>query len=156
MGIRPDFLVHVRQLKTLGVCDEQISDLRKALLSVRRILAKPAANGASELLADVQSLSSDLLSKLHALCLGFDSEHNKACGLIETSYGQQRPNNTGPTSMHHLIPCLRACSWLRSTGSIKFRPHSRSAAAPLTRLQASAYTVHWLSAGIKRTRMAQL
>lgn len=87
MGIRPDFIPeHVRQLKTLGVCDEQISELRKALLTVRRILAKPAANGAtSDLLAEVESLSSDLLSKLHALCLGFDPEHNKACGLIEAS-----------------------------------------------------------------------
>lgn len=110
MGIRPDFTPEqVSALKTLGVCDEQISELRKALLTARHTLAKPAANGAtSELLADVESLSSDLLNKLHALCLGFDPEHNKACGLIETSYWQQRPDDTGPTAMHHLIPRLRA------------------------------------------------
>ena len=110
MGIRPEFTPdHVRELKALGVCDEQISELRKALLTVRHTLAKPAANGAtSELLADVELLSSALLNKLHALCSGFDPEHNKACGLIETSYWQQRPDDTGGTSMHHLIPRLHA------------------------------------------------
>ena len=84
MGIRPDFTPdHVRELKALGVCDEQVSELRKALLSVRHVLATPAANGATgELLADVESLASGLLNKLHALHLGFDAEHNKARGLI--------------------------------------------------------------------------
>lgn len=110
MGIRPDFTPdHLRDLKALGVCDEQISELRKALLTVRHALVKPAANAAtSALLADVESQSSDLLNKLHALSLGFDAEHNKACGLIETSYWEQRPDDTGPTAMHHLIPRLRA------------------------------------------------
>lgn len=110
MGIRPEFTPeHVRRLKAIGVRDEQISELQKALPTVRHALAKPAANGAtSALLADVESKSSDLLNKLHALCLGFDPEHNKACGLIETSYWKQRPDDTGPTAMHHLIPRLRA------------------------------------------------
>ena len=110
MGIRPDFTPdHLRDLKALGVCDEQISELRKALLTVRHALVKPATNGATgALLAEVESQSSDLLNKLHALSLGFDAEHNKACGLIETSYWGQRPDDTGPTAMHHLIPRLQA------------------------------------------------
>lgn len=108
--IRPDFSPeHLRELKALRLCDEQVSELRKALLTVRHVLATPAANGAtSELLADVESLASGLLNKLDALCLGFDPEHNRACGLIETSYWEQRPDDTGHSAMLHLIPRLRA------------------------------------------------
>lgn len=110
MGIRPDFTPnHVRDLKALGFCDEQVSELRKALLAVRQVLVKQPKNGETrDLLADVESLSARLLTKLIAIACTIDLEHAKAGALIETSYWKQRPHDQGNTAMIHLIPRLRA------------------------------------------------
>ena len=110
MGIRPDFIPeHVRQLKTLGVCDEQISELRKALLTVRRaFIRQPSNNDTRDILADVEKLTAKLLKKLESIALQIDSPHDKAGSLIDQSYYQQRPDDDGHTAMLHLVPRLRA------------------------------------------------
>ncbi len=110
MGIRPDFTPgQLRELKKRGVCDEQISELRKALLTVRQVFVKQPKNGETrDVLADVESLSAALLTKLTSIACTIDLEHAKAGALIETSYWKQRPRDKGHTAMIHLVPRLRA------------------------------------------------
>ncbi len=110
MEIRPDFSPgQVRELKKRGVCEEQISELRKALLTVRQVLVKQPKNGGTrDVLADVEALSASLLTKLTSIACTIDPEHAKAGALIETSYWKQRPHDKGHTAMIHLIPRLRA------------------------------------------------
>lgn len=110
MGIRPDFtLERVRELKKLGVCDDQIVELRKALVTVRHFLVKlPSNNDTRDVLVNVEKLSSSLLAKLISIALQIDPEYEKAGSLIEKSYWQQRPDDDGHTAMVHLIPRLRA------------------------------------------------
>jgi hypothetical protein len=111
VSIRPDFTPdQVRELKSLDVCDEQIGELRKALLEVQRIMHKPAAlNDVRVLLNQVAGLSFDLIGTLGSIAVPPDAAHSAALGLIEVGYWQgERVNDRGPTSMHHLIPRLSA------------------------------------------------
>jgi hypothetical protein len=110
MGIRPDFTAQqVRELKSLGVCDGQVAELRKALVTTRHFLVKqPSNNDTRDVLAKVESSSASLLTKLSSIALAIDSAHDKAGGLIEKSYWQQRPDDGGHTAMLHLIPRLQA------------------------------------------------
>ena len=110
MGIRPDFTPdHVRELKALGVCDEQISELRKALLAVRRVfIRQPSNNDTRDILADVEKLTAKLLKKLESIALQIDSQHEKAGFLIDQSYYQQRTGDDGHTATLHLVPRLHA------------------------------------------------
>jgi hypothetical protein len=111
VSIRPDFTPdQVRELKSLDVCDEQISELRMALLEVQRIMRKPAkVNKVRRLLGEVSDLSTGLIDVLASIALHSDAAHCAAHGFIEAGYWQgERANDRGPTSMHHLIPRLSA------------------------------------------------
>lgn len=95
---------------TLGLCDEQIWELRFALVEVRRALRKPAArNDLSALLDDIADLADKLAHKLWAINAQTDASHGTALGLIEPEYWQgKRLEDDGPTVAHHLCPRLEA------------------------------------------------
>ncbi|MGS1013086.1 hypothetical protein ACVCL0_14225 [Rhodanobacter sp. UC4450_H17] len=111
MSTRPDFTAdQVRELKSLGLCDEQVGELRTALSVVRRTLFKPAArNAVKAVLKDVEKRSTELMQVLAAIAVPSDAARGEALGRIEEGYWQgDRMDDDGPTSMHHLIPRLHA------------------------------------------------
>ena len=100
----PDFTDDQRRsLKSLGVCDEQIKELRHALISVRQHARQPAANNdMAAQLAEVERLASELSRKLRAAVIP------DAARMIEERYWPQRPTDDGPTVAMHLCPRLDA------------------------------------------------
>lgn len=100
----PDFTTDQRgRLSELGVCDEQITKLRHALISVRSYVRRPAANNdAAAHLAEIEQLASELSRKLRAAVIP------EAARMIEERYWPQRPTDDGPTVAMHLCPRLDA------------------------------------------------
>ena len=147
MGIRPDFNPdHVRELKALDICDEQISQLRKALPAVRRVfIRQPSNNDTRDILADVEKLTAKLLKKLESIALQIDSPHEKAGSLIDQSYYQQRTDDDGHTATLHLVPRLRALRTAAQNGldqiPVAKPARSRSAdPAPIERIHSALVT----------------
>lgn len=111
MSIRPDFTPdQLRHLKSFGLCDVQIVELRTALIEVRRVLLKPAArNDIRKVLKDVEKFSRRLTDTLGAIAAPSNAACAEALGLIEEGYWQgDRLFDDGATSMHHLLPRLEA------------------------------------------------
>lgn len=102
----PDFSADQRcKLKALGVCDQQVTELRHALISVRHHVRKPAANTKmAEHLAEIERLASELSRKLRA------AEIPDAARMIEERYWPQRPADDGATVAAHLCPRLDTLS----------------------------------------------
>lgn len=100
----PDFTTDQRRgLKRHGVCDEQITELRHALISVRQHVRRPAANNdVAAQLAEIERLASELSRKLRAAVIP------DAARMIEERYWPQRPTDDGPTVAMHLCPRLDA------------------------------------------------
>jgi hypothetical protein len=121
MSIRPDFTPdQVRELKSLGLCDEQVGELRTALIEVRRGLFKRAArNDVKVVLNDVEKLSTELMHLLGAIAAPPDAARAEALARIEEGYWQgERIHDDGPTSMHHLIPRLHALAAAARAGVV--------------------------------------
>src|SRR6185312_9200630 len=119
MSIRPDFTPdHLHGLKRLGLCDEQVGELRTALIEVRRVLTKPAArNDIKKVLKDVEKFSTRLMDMLGEIAVPSNAACSEALGLIEERYWQgDRLNDDGPTSMHHLLPSLEALAKAAHSG----------------------------------------
>lgn len=100
----PDFNADERrELKRLGVCEEQITELRHALIGVRSYVRQPAANNeVAAHLADIERLASELSRKLRTAVIP------DAALMVEQRYWQQRPTDDGPTVGMHLCPRLDA------------------------------------------------
>jgi hypothetical protein len=110
----PDFSdEHRRQLLKFGLIEEQILNLRYALISVKRTIApRPAKNASLEVLDDIRELSDALALKLSALITQPTLAHQHVHGLLEERYWSvaDRQNDDGATITHHLIPRLFALS----------------------------------------------
>lgn len=124
----PDFTADQRdRLKELGVIEEQVTELRRALMIVRSHVRRPPANNeVAEHLADIERLASELSRKLRPAVIpaptpdsrGADCEELSrklrtavipdAARLIEERYWPQRPTDDGPTVALHLCPRLDA------------------------------------------------
>lgn len=100
----PDFTDDQRRrLKTLGVIDEQVNELRHALIVVRQYVRTPAANNVqAEHLAEIESLASELSRKLRTAVVP------EAARMIEERYWQERLTDDGATVAGHLCPRLDA------------------------------------------------
>lgn len=98
----PDFTDDQRrELKRLGVCDEQITGLRYALGHIRQSLRRPSANNAvAAHLAEIERLAIELSRKLR---VGIVPE---AAGMIEEGYWAQHPMDDGHNVAAHLCPRL--------------------------------------------------
>jgi hypothetical protein len=152
MATRPDFTpAQVRELKSLDLCDEQIGELRKALLEVQRIMREPPAfNDVRALLNKVSGLSADLIDALARIALYPDAAHSAAYGFIEAGYWQgERANDRGPTSVAHLIPRLSALNKAALAGleELPAKParHRTADPRPIERI-ASALSYGWSKA----------
>jgi len=109
----PDFsAADRRRLAELGVVDAQVTELRLALSTVR-MFADPKSyaprSDIAGVLSDVEGLAEGLVTKLSALVTQPSAAHSAAHVLIEEGYWQEdRLDDSGPTSSHHLIPRLQA------------------------------------------------
>lgn len=111
MAMLPDFTPQQRKrLVDLKLRPEQIAELRYALLVVRMVLTKPAANNdVSEHLREVEKLASDLIRKLSAIGIQKSPEHSAAYALLEVNYWQgEMLDEVGATIPEHLLPRLAA------------------------------------------------
>lgn len=107
----PDFTEPQRKrLRQLGVCAEQIAELRYALLTVQMVLAKPAANAdVRSHLDEIEEQAAALVRKLCAMQLQSDPEYRTVYALIETKYWQgEMLEEAGATVSQHLLPRLQA------------------------------------------------
>lgn len=98
----PDFTDDQRRrLRTLGVIDEQVNELRHALIVVRQYVRTPAANNVqAEHLAEIESLARELSRKLRTAVVP------EAARMIEERYWLQRVMDDGATVAGHLCPRL--------------------------------------------------
>lgn len=98
----PDFTDDQRRrLRTLGVIDEQVHELRHALIVVRQYVRTPAANNVqAEHLAEIESLATELSRKLRTYVVP------EAARMIEERYWLQRSMDDGATVAGHLCPRL--------------------------------------------------
>ncbi|HEY5780339.1 MAG TPA: hypothetical protein VIT66_00520 [Lysobacter sp.] len=110
MPTLPDFTGDQRsELLRLGLCKEQVEELRRALVAVRSYVSPPAANNdTADLLREIEQLASDLARKLRALSNVADSAHHKAGSMIEEGYWTWRPEDDGATVPNLLCPRLDA------------------------------------------------
>lgn len=102
----PDFTDdQKRRLKDLHVCDEQITALRYALVSVRSFVRQPAANNEmAAYLEEVERLANVLSRKLRtATAIAPD-----AALMLEKLFWAQRPTDEGPNMAANLCPRLDA------------------------------------------------
>lgn len=101
-----------RELRRLGVCDQQMEALRFATVTIKRVLYPAAAhNDVAALLDRIADASRELGLKLHSLAAQIDSAHATAFCLVETGYWQgDRLGDEGPSAAYHLIPRLAALS----------------------------------------------
>lgn len=106
----PDFTDEQRiELRGLGLCTEQIEQLRIAMAGNRLWLDRPPAkNDVKELLADVEKLSRKLVRGLKAIAVQRDKVHGAAHNLLEVSYWKERPEDDGATAARHILPRLEA------------------------------------------------
>lgn len=111
----PDFTDdQTRDLKAYGVCDEQITELRFALIGVRQYTRTPPPKSEiAEHLADIERLASELSRKISAAVVP------DAARLIEEGYWQQRLTNDGATDdgatvAGHLCPRLNTLAAVAS------------------------------------------
>jgi len=121
MPVRPNFTPdQVRELRRLGLCDEQVGELRMALIEVSRTLFKRAGrNDVKAVLNDVQKLSTELIRLLGTIAAPPDAARGEALGRIEEGYWQgDRLHDDGPTSMHHVIPRLHALAAAARAGVV--------------------------------------
>jgi hypothetical protein len=110
MTLWPDFSIeHKEELSRLGVTPAQIVQLRRALLTVRSVIAQqPRRGDVREILRNTASLSASL-----AKCLGGSPSNEKAhiaaAGLIASAYWKDtRVRHTGATVALYLIPLLES------------------------------------------------
>lgn len=98
-----------KRLKTLGVVDAQIEQLRYARLHIRVAVSPPAArNDVAAILDDVATMADKLLQKTASISRQSSAAHATAHGFIEQGYWQTRPDDEGGQSFHCLAPRLKA------------------------------------------------
>lgn len=107
-----------RELRRLGVSDQQVEELRAAALSIKLALYPAAArNDVLALLNRVEATSQELIRALTSLAQGIDSAHATASALVEEQYWSvDRFEDDGPTAAHHLIPRLTALANAAKSG----------------------------------------
>lgn len=106
----PDFSSNDRRrLKSLGVVDAQIEQLRYACLTIRLAVSPPAArNEVIALLDDVAKLADKLLHKTAVVNRQISAAHSLTHLLIEQGYWHALPDDIGGQSFHCMAPRLKA------------------------------------------------
>jgi hypothetical protein len=144
MSIRPDFAPdQLRALKRLKLCDQQIDELRGALIEVRRVLSKPAArNDVRSTLKDVKKQSSQLAKMLRAIGDPQNAARAESLAIIEQGYWQgDFLSDVGCTSMHHMVPRLEALAKAAAAGLAELSDeptrHRSADPRPVKRIQAA-------------------
>lgn len=147
-----------KRLRQLGVVDEQLAELRYALIIVRMTVApKATKNGTKALLVEIRALSDKLDRKLMSLISQPSAEHNLTHALLEERYWliDDRQDDIGPTISSHLIPRLRALSTCASDAldSLPNNPTRNRSADPAPIKRIAAALLHgWIKSQGSRVR----
>lgn len=145
----PDFSeIQRKTLQDLGVCEEQIQELRKALLTVRSaVQPKAARNEVLEQLDAVIDLADALDAKLRALQTTPAISHQSALQRIEQEFWQRAGDLSGPNVHSAISPLLEllagsARSAKAGLPEVATR-HSVSDPRPIIRIEEALYS-GWL------------
>ena len=105
----PDFnSAQLERLRGLGICDDQVKQLRFALIENLILLSQhtPAVSAVRDALVEIEDLSRELSRKLRALVASQDVAYRAVHGMIEKGYWPHFPDDNGPTCAHVLSPRL--------------------------------------------------
>jgi hypothetical protein len=159
---RPHFTCEQRKrLEQLNVLPEQIEQLHHALSMVKITLFQRATlTAVRDVLTSIDTHAEALMDVLRKMATQFDGAHAESLGFVEEAYwnirredDQQGNSNSkhipahdddGPTSAHHLIPCLSALARAARRGL------EAKGAKPTRHRTASPQPIRWIEDALLR------